>query len=235
MYVTNSVVYYDEIYAAQGKDYQKEAEYLVAALLPRITDKKPSFLDVACGTGNHLLYLRRHYQVEGVDVSLDFIKIARLKLPKAKFYVGDMRTFRIGKEYNVVACLFSSIGFMETLSQLHSAIRNMAKHVKRNGFLMVEPWFSPGQLTDGKVTLALVDEDRLKVARMSTTKVEGTISKFDFHYLIGTPKGTEHFVEKHKMGLFTKYEMIEAFERVGLSVEYDQKGPTGRGLYIGKK
>ena len=235
MYLTNSVPYYDKIYSAQGKDYRKETEYLVAAIRSRIGEKKANLLDVACGTGNHLLYLRKHYEVEGVDVSLDFIRIARSKLPKTKFYVGDMRTFRTGKEYSVVTCLFSSIGFMETLKHLHSAIRNMAKQVKKGGLLIVEPWFSPGQMTNGKVSIAIVEEDKLKVARMNTTKVEGTISSFDFHYLVGTPKGTEHFVEKHKMGLYTKDEMVEAFEKSGLSVEHDEKGLTGRGLYIGKK
>jgi len=235
MYSADSIAYYDKIYASQGKDYRKEAEYLQSVLHTRITDRKPTLLDVACGTGNHLLYLRKHFEVEGVDVSLDFVRAARSKLPKVKFYVGDMRTFRLGKEYSVVTCLFSSIGFMETSSKLQTAIRNMARHVKVGGVLVVEPWFSPGQLIDGRVSLASVDEDKLKMVRMSTTRVEGTISRFDFHYLIGTSEGTEHFVERHRMRLFTKDEMVDAFEKAGLGVEYDEKGPTGRGLYIGKR
>lgn len=235
MYIADSVAYYDKIYSAQGKDYRKEAEYLLSVLRPRITERKPNLLDVACGTGSHLLYLRKHFDVEGVDISLEFVRIARSKLPRTKFYVGDMRTFRLGKEYSVVTCLFSSIGFMETTSRLHAAIRNMAKHVKAGGVLLVEPWFPPGQLVDGRVSLAAVDEDKLKIVRMGTTRVEGTISRFDFHYLIGTPKGTEHIVEKHRMGMFTQEEMTDAFERAGLVVDYDEKGATGRGLYIGKR
>jgi len=146
-----------------------------------------------------------------------------------------MRTFRLGREYSAVTCLFSSIGFMETSSKLQAAVRNMARHVKVGGVLLVEPWFTSGQLIDGRVSLAAVDEDKLKIVRMNTTKVEGTISQFDFHYLIGTPQGTEHFIEKHRMGLFTKDEIKDAFEKSGLVVEYDENGPTGRGLYIGKR
>lgn len=235
MYATDSVAYYDKIYSAQGKDYRREAEYLLSVLHSRITERKPTLLDVACGTGNHLLCLKKNFQVEGIDVSLEFVRVARSKLPKTKFYLGDMRTFRLGKEYSVVTCLFSSIGFMETASKLQTAIRNMARHVKVGGVLLVEPWFPPGQLIDGRVSLAVVDEDKLKIVRMNTTKVEGTISHFDFHYLIGTPKGTEHLVEKHRMGLFTNDEMTIAFQKAGLVVEYDEKGPTGRGLYIGRR
>jgi SAM-dependent methyltransferase len=235
MYVTGSVAYYDKIYASQGKDYRKETEYLVGLAMRRGIGKRANLLDVACGTGGHLLYLRKNFDVEGVDVSLDFIKIARSKLPKTKFYVGDMRTFATGKEYNIVTCLFSSIGFMDTLKQLQAAIRNMAKHVKKDGLLIVEPWFSPGQMENGRVSVTVVEEDKFKLVRMNTVKVDGNISSFDFHYLVGTSSGTEHFIEKHRLGLYTREEMSEAFQKCGLSVEYEEKGPTGRGIYLGKK
>lgn len=235
MYASNSVAYYDKIYASQGKDYCKEAEYLVDLIRSHGIGKRATLLDVACGTGGHLLYLRKNFDVEGVDVSLDFIKVARLKMPKTKFFVGDMRTFATGKEYNVVTCMFSSIGYMDTLKKLETAIRNMAKHVKKGGLLIVEPWFLPGQMENGRVSVAVVEEEKLKLVRMNTLKAEGNVSSFDFHYLVGTSSGTEHFVEKHRLGLYTRDEMMEAFQKCGLSVEYEDKGPTGRGLYLGEK
>jgi hypothetical protein len=53
------------------------------------------------------------------------------------------------------------------------------------------------------------------------------------HYLIGTPQGVEHHLERHQMALYTVDEMKEAFRACGLKVEYDPAGPTGRGLYTG--
>jgi ubiquinone/menaquinone biosynthesis C-methylase UbiE len=235
MYSNKSVAYYDRIYASQAKDYEAECKYILEIIRSHGMPKNAKLLDVACGTGNHLLHLRKHFDVEGVDVSLDFIRIARSKLPKVRLSVGDMRTFVTGKEYDIVTCLFSSIGYMETSNKLHSAIRNMGKHLKMGGLLIVEPWFQPGQIMNGRVALTVVNENGLKLVRMNTMKVDGNISSFDFHYLVGSKKGTEHFIEKHRLGLFTKDEMVEALERCRLSVEYDEKGPTGRGLYIGRK
>lgn len=235
MYASASAPYYDAIYSAQGKDYQKEAEYLVESLRAAGVGKRATLLDVACGTGSHLFYLRKYFTVEGIDISLDFIRIARSKVPKARFHVGDMRTFRTGIEYDIVCCLFSSIGYVETTKALETAIRNMARHVRSGGILLVEPWFPPGKLVDGSVSMAIVDQEKLKVVRMNTLKLEGNVSRFDFHYLVGASSGTTHFIEKHRLGLFTKEEMTGALERCGLSVSYDEKGPTGRGLYLARK
>lgn len=235
MYIPDSVPYYDKLYEAQGKDYRGEAAYVRDVIRSRRGTRKTSLLDVGCGTGGHLVYLRKDFDVEGVDVGLEFVKVARAKVPRTKIYVGDMRTFSIGKEYDVVTCLFSSIGYMDTYGKLVSALRNMARHVRAGGVMLIEPWFSPGQIANGRVSVTSVDEEKLKVVRMSTTKVEGAISSFDFHYLVGTPQGTTHFVEKHRLGMFTREEMTGAFEKCRLSVEFDKVGPTGRGMYIGQK
>ena len=56
----------------------------------------------------------------------------------------------------------------------------------------------------------------------------------EMHYLIGTPAGTEHYVERHELGLFTTEEMTDALTARGLEVTYDATGVTGRGLYIGQ-
>ena len=70
---------------------------------------------------------------------------------------------------------------------------------------------------------------------MNTSFVDGRLSYFDMHYLIGTNEKTEHFVERHELGLFTVDETRRAFLEAGLEVTYDEEGLTGRGLYIGRR
>jgi hypothetical protein len=70
---------------------------------------------------------------------------------------------------------------------------------------------------------------------MNTSFSEGRVSYFDFHYLIGTPEGTEHFTERHELGLFEVEEMKETFVANGLEVIHDEEGIAGRGMYVGKK
>jgi SAM-dependent methyltransferase len=85
--------YYDLIYGF--KDYRQEAEFL-RNLIERVAAGARTLLDVACGTGEHLRYLTC-YHAEGLDRNSNFLEIARRKLPEVRFYLADMRDFKLGK------------------------------------------------------------------------------------------------------------------------------------------
>jgi len=234
MYSRASIDLYDLIYASRGKDYAKEAAYLVRALARYHLKRSSRLLDVACGTGMHLKCLKRRFAAaEGLDLSPDFIRVARLNHPDLRFHTGDMRTFSLAAEYDLITCLFSSIGYMTSLADLRRAIRNMASHLTPGGLMLVEPWFPPDKWKVGQLSMLATGDDALKVVRMNVAARKGRVSCFDLHYLVGTPKGVTHFVERHRAGLFTVQEMLKAFRDAGLRVDYDDIGPTGRGLYIG--
>ena len=61
------------------------------------------------------------------------------------------------------------------------------------------------------------------------------MSYFDLHYLIGTPEGTDHFVERHERGVFEKDEMQAVLTEAGFEVAYDPEGLIGRGLFVGRR
>jgi SAM-dependent methyltransferase len=229
---TETALYYDKIYSF--KDYPAEAARLMAIFREHQRPGGTRLLDVACGTGRHLEYLRDQYDVEGIDISLELLAIARQRLPGIRFHHGDMTAFDLGKTFDLVTCLFSSIGYVKTLENLSQAVRCMARHLKPGGLLAIEPWFTPDRWRSGIVHAIFVDEPELKIARINTSLVEGRLSIFDLHYLIGTPAGIEHLVEHHEMGLFTTDEMHAALAAVGLEVTFDPQGLMGRGLFIGR-
>ncbi len=224
--------YYDKIYAS--KDYEAECALLVA-WIERANPAAETLLDVACGTGRHIEYLKDRLAPSGLDATEAMLARARLRNPNATFHRGDMVRFSLGRTFDVVTCLFSAIGYTRTLPGMRAAVRCMADHLNPGGIMAIEPWFTPAEWHARKVHALLIDEPELKIARVSTSHVEGRVSSFDFHYLIGTPDGTKHAVEHHELGLFRTEELVDAAEAAGLSVTYDEKGLTGRGLLLGVK
>ena len=189
-------------------------------------------LDVACGTGLHLAYLNDHYTVEGLDLDPNMLKIARRRCPGVPFHQGDLVDFDLGRTFDAVLCLFSSIGYAKTLARMQQAVQTMARHLRPGGLLVVEPWLTPDVFEIGRFDARFVDEPDLKIAWITTTSREGTLSMIDFYYLVGTSDGVVHFTERHEVGLFTHDEYLDAFRAAGLSVDFDPDGFMGRGLYL---
>ena len=232
---SKSARYYDAIYASIGKDYASEAAKTRKIIQKFKRTKGKSLLDVACGTGVHAWYLSKYYQVEGLDLDARILAAAKKKHPGIRFHRGDMVNFDLGRRYDAVVCLFSSIGYVKTKSRLQKAVTTMVRHLLPGGVLVIEPWFSAGQWHPGRTFVTQVDKPELKIVRMSLSKQRGKASLIEFHYLIGTSKGIEHSVEIHELGLFTHKEYMDAFKAAGLNVTHDPHGLDGRGLYIGQK
>lgn len=242
MSYTKSARFYDAVY--HFKDYEEEAHLIreVAAIYLPDTGKmvRRTLLDVACGTGQHMQYWRADFAVKGLDLEPELLKVARERCPDVPLVTGDMVDFDLGEQFDVVTCLFSAIGYVQTFDRLCRAVRSMARHLKPDGVLIVEPWFTPAAWHPGGSPHAtFVDHSDLKIARMTISEqFEGAdgqpISRNDMHFLVATPARIEHFVERHDLGLFEHEQYVSAFEVANLEVAHDSIGLTGRGLYTGQ-
>jgi ubiquinone/menaquinone biosynthesis C-methylase UbiE len=228
---TKSARFYDAIYSF--KDYALEAAQLNEAIKSHKRSEGNQLLDVACGTGKHLKEFSRWYEVEGIDLDANLVEIARNRLPSIPLHRGDMRTFDLGKRFDVVTSLFSSIGYMTTDADMRQAISNMARHLKPGGVLLVEPWLYREHYKSPHLHLLTVDVDDLKIARMSNGKRRGDVSVIDFEYLIMTFDETIRESERHEMGLYSPEEYESAMAEAELATDYDPIGPMGRGLFLG--
>lgn len=209
---------YDLLYSF--KDYEGEA----VALVELVRIRKPeatSLLDVACGTGRHLELLRTTFpDVAGVDLDAGLLDVARMRLPDVPLSEGDMRTFDLGRTFDVVTCLFSSVGYLADLDELSASVGRMAAHLAHRGVLIVDGWVTPEAWRPGVNVHALAETgDTDAAARVSRTWREGNRSHLGMRYLIATAEGFEEMQEEHVLTLFTDQEYRQAFRSAGLEPE----------------
>lgn len=224
---------YDRVYS--WKDYGKEAARIRQLVRRWGSSSATTLLDVACGTGEHLRHLARSYVVTGLDTSGPMLRVARAKVPNARFVRADMRTFRLREQFDVVTCLFSSIGYVRSTADLDRTVANLARHAKPGGLVIVEPWLSPSVYRPGHLGQLQVATKELRIVRMNSAARRRGRSVLEMHYLVGRRQGIRHWVERHDMGLFDDRTMRRAFRRAGLSVRRVESGfTTRRGLYLAR-
>jgi SAM-dependent methyltransferase len=225
---------YDLVHGA--KPYAKEARTVRS--LARQYARRPlrSLLDVACGSGRHLEAFSQWFDCTGVDASRAMLSRARRRVPRADLHLGRMESFDLGRQYDLVTCLFSAIGYVRSTPDLRRTLRNLARHTAPGGIVVVEPWLTPAVFRAGLVHHLSAESGGTTVVRMNGSRRQGNRSFFDFHYLVGRAGDVRHFVETHDLGLFDVPTMKAAFRAAGLEVRYLRKGLVGRrGLYVGRR
>lgn len=229
---------YDATYAAKGKDYRGEAARLLALarerLPPRPGGAVRSLLDVACGTGEHLRFLRQELEVAGVDRSAAMLAVARRKLPGVRLERADMTTLRLERRFDLVTCLFSSVGYLDGEAALREAIRRMAAQLEPGGLLIVESALTPERLQPPRTSTLEFECGGARVRRTTTARHEADLLRIRFDYRIQNGHRAARLIEEQPIRLFTDGCYRRAFRAAGLEVDHDPHGLTGLGLYLGR-
>lgn len=226
--------YYDLLYA--WKPYEKESKTIHKIIQENKEINGSELLDAACGTGNHIQFLRKHYKITGTDLNKGMFEVAKKKFPKIKFHQADMVSFDLKKKFDVITCLFSSIGYVKTYDNLQKTITCFSNHLKSGGILIIEPFFTRSTYHSGKIHANFVNKSHVKIARMNVSQKHGNIAILDFHFLIATNKGIGFLRDKHELGLFDVDKFLKILRDNGFRAKFLKDGlMKGRGLYVAIK
>lgn len=130
--------YYHLLY--KNRDYL-EATNFIDNLLKKIHHTKKSyFLDLACGSGRHSIYLnKKGFKVDGIDLSeKSLIKAHKHQSKTLQFKQDDMRSFVANEKYDVILNLFTSIGYFEDKNDNLKVFQNIDKSLKKNGYFIID-------------------------------------------------------------------------------------------------
>lgn len=125
------------------KCYKWESQDLILRIKEFKKTNGNELLDVGCGTGGHLIYLQDKFDCTGIDLYKEMLGLAGKKLKKkVKLFQGDMTSFNLDKEFDVIICLYSVINFSKTYPTLRKTLRNFYRHLKKGGVVIIEPYYT---------------------------------------------------------------------------------------------
>lgn len=226
--------YYDLLYA--HKDYKSEAENIRQVIEKHKISKGNILLDAACGTGKHIEYLKEHYTIMGLDLSEDMLVVARKNISGVEFIQSDMTKMSLGKQFDVITCLFGSINYVQTREDLSRTFKAFSDHLNKGGIVVFEPMFTEENLYLGNIGFTYVDEPDVKLARMNLTRREGDLVMLDFHFLVATSEGINYYTDPSPTSVFSHDTLITLMEDNGFHARHETaESVRSAGLFIGIK
>lgn len=121
-----------------AEDYDKligpreEVKFLLK-LVKKSCPRARSILELGCGTGTLLKNFATTHAVSGLDYSSPMLKKARRVIPGGKFYQGDMTTFHIGRNFDLILCLFNSLNHLQSYAEWIKTFKQVRGHLAANG------------------------------------------------------------------------------------------------------
>jgi len=226
---------YDLIYSFL--DYDKSVGMLKNLIENYKLSSGNKLLDVGCGTGKHINFFKKDFPCTGVDISEKMLDYAKEKTSNVRFIQADMINMDLKEKFDIITCLFSSIGYVKTLENLRKTIKNFANHLNQGGITIIEPWLRPSIFTPGLPSMETYEDDNIKIARLNVSRVEGNISSFVMHFLIAKRnEDVTYFKETHELGLFETEQTKNFMKEAGFETIYLEEGlEVQRGLFIGIK
>jgi len=98
-----------------------------------------SLLDLGCGNGHHLELLSTSIaECWGVDLLESNIAYARSRGSSCRFQVGDMRTVRLGRSFDVVMCLGNALSYLLTDEDLGLGVATFGVHSRPGSLLILD-------------------------------------------------------------------------------------------------
>ena len=132
-----------------------EVDFLVHCFRRYARRRVSRVLDIACGTGPHLIRLAdRGFRMSGLDLSRENIEFLCRRLAAkghaGELVVGDMTDFRLRHPVDAAICMQDSQGHLLTNEQLLAHLRAVARSVKKGGLYifdryMASSWTNPAR------------------------------------------------------------------------------------------
>ena len=224
-------------------DYKEEAAFYSRVLIEHCRRRPRHVLELGSGGGNNASHMKKRFEMTLVDLSPGMLRLSKTINPELEHRQGDMRTVRLGCEFDAVF-IHDAIMYMTTEDDLRQSIETAYAHTKPGGCALFVPDCT--RETFREKTRQGGHDDR--ASRRSVRFVEwtwdpdlaDTTYNVEFAYLLRDARGRIRALrDRHTFGVFPKRTWLRLIRGAGFeafAVPFvHSEVPPGYTVFVGKK
>ncbi|NEP79449.1 MAG: class I SAM-dependent methyltransferase [Okeania sp. SIO3B3] len=101
--------------------------------------QKQEILELGCGSGLFTIPLKQQgFNIEGLEISPEMLKVTQKKEPDLKLHQGDMRSFNLPKSFDAILILSSTLTLLQNQQEMNQCLSCSYEHLKTGGILFLE-------------------------------------------------------------------------------------------------
>jgi SAM-dependent methyltransferase len=222
--------------------YAEEAAIYAREMRSRARRPLRSILEIGSGGGNNASHMKAWFEMTLVDVAPMMVEQSRLLNPELTHVVGDMRSVRLGRDFDGVF-VHDAITYMTNREDLERAVETAYVHTRPGGVALFAPdsvteTFRPDTSHGGSDA----SDRALRYLEWSWDPDPSDTSHLtDYIIIMRMPDGSvriEH--DRHVQGLFSRATWLDVlgsagFEPHRVPVEHSELEPGTYELFVGVK
>ena len=119
-------------------EYVEEATAYRDSLLGAVETRPRTLLELGSGGGNNAFHLKRDFECTLSDLSPAMLEVSRSINPECAHVGGDMRTLRLGREFDAVF-VHDAVVYLTTEEDLRLAMETAFVHCRPGGVTLFAP------------------------------------------------------------------------------------------------
>jgi len=222
-------------------EYAEEAAF-AAELLAGAEPSTRTVLELGSGGGNNAHHLQQRFAMTLVDLSEQMLDVSRALNPDCEHLQGDMRTLRLGREFDAVF-VHDAIEYMTTEDNLRAAVATAYAHCRPGGVAVLVPDdiaenFEPSTEHGGRDA---ADGRGVRYLSWSTDPdPRDTTTVTEYAFLLRAPDGSVQVAhDTHTLGLFARETWLRVLGEAGFEArsvaEVTSEDRLPREFFVGRR
>ncbi len=218
-----------EILVSQ-EEYVQETEFVkkMVQKYKRITGN--DLLDVGCGGGHHDLLLKSDFKIVGVDKNERMLEFARKRNPEIEYHQGDMRTFQLGRTFDVIMAM-DMIMYNLTYADMERTLTNLSGHLQTGGVMIFSLEDLKEKFEQNKTKFKKHQKGNLEAVLIENQydpNPEDTEYEYHLIFLIREEGKLRMEADLHRMGLFSLDKVLEILKKLNFRSDLYELDFSGR-------